>query len=131
MWKFSLVFLDWVSMGSREKLLLTFINSVPSKSKIEVTLISVVYFSQFTIVHKCSRPLFETHCGHHGQIRNFETQNGYCLRAIRNSTKTDANAQWLLLVIFVQKVFATNLNFRYQTSKKFEKVKPFLLKCQF
>ena len=38
--------------------------------------------------------------------------------------------QWLLLGTFVQKIFATNLNFRYQTSKKSEKVKPLLL-CQF
>ena len=114
MWKISSVFGEALKNCREIKWPLD-INSVPSKSKIEVTLISV---AQFTNVHKCSRPLFETHCRHHGQIRNFETQNRYCLRAIRNSTQTDAKAQWSFLETFVQKVIVTNLNSRHQRSTK-------------
>ena len=38
-------------------------------------------------------------------------------------------AQWLLLGIFVRKVFDTNLNFRYQRVKKSKKIRALLL-CQ-
>ena len=38
-------------------------------------------------------------------------------------------AQWLLLGIFVRKVFDTNLNFRYQRVKKYKNIRALLL-CQ-
>ena len=41
------------------------------------------------------------------------------------AASTVETAQWLLLGIFVHKIFSTNLNFRYQ-----QKIKPHLL-CQF
>ena len=47
------------------------------------------------------------------------------------AASTVETAQWLLLGIFVQKVFSKNLNFRYQQNKKStKKIKPHLL-CQF
>ena len=47
------------------------------------------------------------------------------------AASTVETAQWLLLGIFVQKVFSKNPNFRYQQNKKStKKIKPHLL-CQF
>ena len=47
------------------------------------------------------------------------------------AASTVETAEWLLLGIFVQKVFSKNLNFTYQQNKKStKKIKPHLL-CQF
>ena len=90
------------------------INSVPTNLRNwGRTNISNIFFTIVQIVHFCSWPLFETHCGHHGQIRNFNFYARFETRP--KPTQTYALTHWRGTVscfwdFFWQKVFVTNLS---------------------